>query len=102
MLPPPPRSTLFPSTTLFRSISASLASAWPSRIPREQWPCRSSRGIRDRSEEHTSELQPLTNLVCRPLLEKKNLRNCHRLVPRATRHGRGGVRHADPLRRRSH
>src|SRR5262249_60906541 len=68
MIRRPPRSTLFPYTTLFRSMSfcrhiqaraaylASLPAARPSRL---------------RSEEHTSELQSLTNLVCRLLLEKK-------------------------------
>src|SRR5438093_8202302 len=79
---PPPRSTLFPYTTLFRSIK-----------PRRSVPLTTSRGCRIRqfsvtalkcgsiprrrpcsrlrSEEHTSELQSLTNLVCRLLLEKK-------------------------------
>src|SRR5438093_9755616 len=64
----PPRSTLFPYTTLFRSErqtvrSRSLAHRFRSLRGR-------SNG-RWRSEEHTSELQSLTNLVCRLLLEKK-------------------------------
>src|SRR6266853_5965106 len=61
MIRRPPRSTLFPYTTLFRS-----------GCPRAQCRCRSSpcRG-RSRSEEHTSELQSQSNLVCRLLLEKK-------------------------------
>src|SRR5436305_11930422 len=75
MIPPPPRSTLFPYTTLFRS----------SRRCRR---CRSSdidlhrrkrvaRGGDQRSEEHTSELQSRPQLVCRLLLEKKNAkRSC--------------------------
>src|SRR5947199_6612928 len=60
MIRRPPRSTLFPYTTLFRS-----------------WPCHFSAGAfppcpgRRRSEEHTSELQSLRHLVCRLLLEKK-------------------------------
>src|SRR3989339_1921882 len=66
MIRRPPRSTLFPYTTLFRSLPKTGCavtpcrpfSARPSRIPR-------------RSEEHTSELQSLTNIVCRLLLEKK-------------------------------
>src|SRR5262249_61040663 len=89
MIRPPPRSTLFPYTTLFRSgrwISGPPASchpiARPSRVaglrlssppfwrPRARPPPGVHRR-RDRSEEHTSELQSLTNLVCRLLLEKK-------------------------------
>src|SRR2546427_1356371 len=81
MIRRPPRSTLFPYTTLFRS---------PNREP--TLPCRklntsgqSFRGQRnrsvathcwlssERSEEHTSELQSQSNLVCRLLLEKKNI-----------------------------
>src|SRR5829696_9937388 len=60
----PPRSTLFPYTTLFRSRAAAAAARGPCRH-------RQSRPRRTRSEEHTSELQSLTNLVCRLLLEKK-------------------------------
>src|SRR5688572_32721858 len=87
MIRRPPRSTLFPYTTLFRSSSA-LSSAW-----RRKWsthPSRSSmaafsfrgRAIHRlsilepiRSEEHTSELQSQSNLVCRLLLEKKKNKN---------------------------
>src|SRR5437016_14539571 len=72
MIRRPPRSTLFPYTTLFRSrvsqdkvISVSLAV----HVHRER-ECRRRSGHK-RSEEHTSELQSLTNLVCRLLLEKK-------------------------------
>src|SRR5579859_1519120 len=66
MIRPPPRSTLFPYTTLFRSWS-------PSRIPRDRADARGSRPTMPdrRSEEHTSELQSQSNLVCRLLLEKK-------------------------------
>src|SRR5262245_63125717 len=67
LLPRPPRSTLFPYTTLFRSPTG-----W--RAPRSSCPLTSSRrrGIAARrSEEHTSELQSLRHLVCRLLLEKK-------------------------------
>src|SRR5262249_62018461 len=90
LLPPPPRPPLFPYTTLFRSRSAppgaspqarsarSSGATWPTssrptpntrRPPsgRSRWSC----FARSRSEEHTSELQSLTNLVCRLLLEKK-------------------------------
>src|SRR2546425_8800076 len=84
MIRRPPRSTLFPYTTLFRSCEEidglvhlhgqnvadrSLAPAHFQRGASERsatfWPCR-------RSEEHTSELQSLAYLVCRLLLEKKN------------------------------
>src|SRR5438876_5433168 len=65
MIRRPPRSTLFPYTTLFRSQPAGCAG------PRSQ-PDRRRRGSRLlRSEEHTSELQSPVHLVCRLLLEKK-------------------------------
>src|SRR4029077_21297260 len=64
MIRRPPRSTLFPYTTLFRSGRAhdTLSFAFHMRRPRR---------LRPRSEEHTSELQSHLNLVCRLLLEKK-------------------------------
>src|SRR5205807_9740074 len=67
MIRRPPRSTLFPYTTLFRSRPQSGHAARPRRGPP------ASRRTRDpgRSEEHTSELQSPCNLVCRLLLEKK-------------------------------
>src|SRR5262245_66606378 len=75
MIRRPPRSTLFPYTTLFRS------SGGPRRCTRTATPARSGRSSwssprtlprrRARSEEHTSELQSLRHLVCRLLLEKK-------------------------------
>src|ERR1039457_7316418 len=64
MIRRPPRSTLFPYTTLFRSPGGYPAPA-PSRFPGAASQIRSSR-----SEEHTSELQSPCNLVCRLLLEK--------------------------------
>src|SRR2546430_5581720 len=71
MIRRPPRSTLFPYTTLFRSCGR-LRSAG-GRLPGPQ-PERAeaARGPYERSEEHTSELQSQSNLVCRLLLEKKN------------------------------
>src|SRR5947207_5836607 len=71
MIRRPPRSTLFPYTTLFRSVVCAFS---PSRSKR---PDRSSASIHStscwrRSEEHTSELQSHSDLVCRLLLEKKN------------------------------
>src|SRR5262249_61751181 len=92
MIPRPPRSTLFPYTTLFRSSRSKRASTVPSgqRVtffapgrfqPVDATPCGGIDGEKpmvkkkwdrlSRSEEHTSELQSLTNLVCRLLLEKK-------------------------------
>src|SRR5436309_5869263 len=70
MIRRPPRSTLFPYTTLFRSSRASRPRSRRTRIARCS-PCRSSPRAA-RSEEHTSELQSRENLVCRLLLEKKN------------------------------
>src|SRR6267378_6544973 len=68
MIRRPPRSTLFPYTTLFRSIHGHLAhrldAAAHARATRRA-------GRRARSEEHTSELQSRRDLVCRLLLEKK-------------------------------
>src|SRR4051812_49665375 len=95
MIRRPPRSTLFPYTTLFRSFAGlrfgreSLRSRLvfglvpvrrPIRsLPVKRWRARLSRVTRQepepfalRSEEHTSELQSHVNLVCRLLLEKKN------------------------------
>src|SRR2546426_9363821 len=69
MIRRPPRSTLFPYTTLFRSRSATISvvvRSFPSlscHLRVRKW--------QDRSEEHTSELQSPCNLVCRLLLEKK-------------------------------
>src|SRR5262245_65123134 len=72
MLRRPPRSTLFPYTTLFRSYRARAARRSPApaaRRSRERAPSTCDRAVR--SEEHTSELQSLRHLVCRLLLEKK-------------------------------
>src|SRR5438046_4154744 len=67
MIRRPPRSTLFPYTTLFRSCSERTMY----RILAAHQEVRERRNQLRRSEEHTSELQSLTNLVCRLLLEKK-------------------------------
>src|SRR6266496_6038704 len=64
MIRRPPRSTLFPYTTLFRS-NGRPRSPGKRRRPRHAWP------QAHRSEEHTSELQSRRDLVCRLLLEKK-------------------------------
>src|SRR2546426_6860192 len=82
MIRRPPRSTLFPYTTLFRSQHGEVRARHDRRHPRDEGrnrrrrvsaddePERVCRGRR-RSEEHTSELQSPCNLVCRLLLEKK-------------------------------
>src|SRR5438270_8802210 len=91
MIAPPPRSTLFPYTTLFRSSfgkassrgmslerRASFAGAWVRLLANSSGNSRGQQSSprpvamsRARSEEHTSELQSQSNLVCRLLLEKK-------------------------------
>src|SRR5262245_62248590 len=68
MMRRPPRSTLFPYTTLFRSTVKMPLSVLP-RPKAARKSC--AMGPRCRSEEHTSELQSLRHLVCRLLLEKK-------------------------------
>src|SRR2546425_2564220 len=76
MIRRPPRSTLFPYTTLFRSVNlmeeyfTELANAFVRGRLRQQ-EATVEHGISARSEEHTSELQSLAYLVCRLLLEKK-------------------------------
>src|SRR5438093_5191003 len=75
MIRRPPTSTLFPYTTLFRSGfesgSTTRQNTAHSPAPSSRAASSRSRGMVRRSEEHTSELQSLTNLVCRLLLEKK-------------------------------
>src|SRR5205809_2839930 len=86
MLRRPPRSTLFPYTTLFRSGGAHSAGHGRARLLPEERDGEKGRGRRSgpsalqnsascRSEEHTSELQSRLHLVCRLLLEKKNKKN---------------------------
>src|SRR5688572_31109551 len=95
MLRQPPRSTLFPYTTLFRSVQSQLRTAAHStmtlsalqmvllqtlshlklEIPLELTRQAVQVGEYNRSEEHTSELQSQSNLVCRLLLEKKKRNN---------------------------
>src|SRR5258706_6910511 len=96
MIRRPPRSTLFPYTTLFRSLRP-RRSHQPESVARAcetlrlvthgsrplfpllaRWPPSSQQREQRRSEEHTSELQSLTKLACRLLLEKKNPSKRHR------------------------
>src|SRR5437588_6124772 len=71
MIRRPPRSTLFPYTTLFRSGRAPRRAASASAATATTISGRSCCGATTRSEEHTSELQSHSDLVCRLLLEKK-------------------------------
>src|SRR2546422_7758076 len=83
MIRRPPRSTLFPYTTLFRSLTAGFVRAYAGRILNVHpslltaFPGLAAQrqaleyGVKLRSEEHTSELQSRLHLVCRLLLEKK-------------------------------
>src|SRR2546429_5954245 len=88
MIRRPPRSTLFPYTTLFRSATSQGIGCGrfvtPERVlaasPRERGPSGTrarSGNFGARSEEHTSELQSRLHLVCRLLLEKKKFRHAH-------------------------
>src|SRR2546428_9632789 len=83
MIRRPPRSTLFPYTTLFRS----KAEWFGSRLLPVRFAGGAPRVIADRSEEHTSELQSRSDLVCRLLLEKKKkIKTKHTIVrPISTR-----------------
>src|SRR2546426_8213250 len=92
MIRRPPRSTLFPYTTLFRSRPLAARPGVPDRHPR----CAGRRAVparrrrESRSEEHTSELQSPCNLVCRLLLEKKKTSSpalCRLLPPSQPSHG---------------
>src|SRR5690349_24030046 len=81
MIRRPPRSTLFPYTTLFRSAARGSTR---SRCPRPRAPAgRRRTSSTARSEEHTSELQSRRDLVCRLLLEKKKHKTRKRNIYRA-------------------
>src|SRR5260370_14203709 len=85
MIRRPPRSTLFPYTTLFRSCEPGAARVVPRRGERLLGGIdagdRRALGIDpSRSEEHTSELQSHLNLVCRLLLEKKKKKTIHKRI----------------------
>src|SRR5690242_21191197 len=90
MIRRPPRSTLFPYTTLFRSLSMLTSGACgpvttlPSRSRDSRLGTRDRSGMSlaeaRRSEEHTSELQSHVNLVCRLLLEKKKKKKKQKII----------------------
>src|SRR2546429_3721877 len=91
MIRRPPRSTLFPYTTLFRSAVVHAGAA--EELALDEGGLQSflvepgaerGRGLPDRSEEHTSELQSRLHLVCRLLLEKKKIRSQLTLSPNAS------------------
>src|SRR5260370_4969575 len=81
MIRRPPRSTLFPYTTLFRSAPACRLDRDKRKRPAETGSPLPKPDPRQRSEEHTSELQSHLNLVCRLLLEKKK-----KIAPRTSTH----------------
>src|SRR5258707_4231644 len=88
MIRRPPRSTLFPYTTLFRSAGGPVARALDRDQHRDaaqpatdRRAARSARRHLARSEEHTSELQSRQYLVCRLLLEKKKNKKASRINP---------------------
>src|SRR2546425_7805456 len=93
MIRRPPRSTLFPYTTLFRSLNRGgelgdgrRGPAPPHRLVAGEHQCGAqSLPLRERSEEHTSELQSLAYLVCRLLLEKKKKNAARRQLPETHR-----------------
>src|SRR5438132_7986335 len=91
MMRRPPRSTLFPYTTLFRSIVELVGPHFAHGkhdVARPRW-IRRFRPLELRSEEHTSELQSHSDLVCRLLLEKKKQTNNTVQAP-------SGQRRSDP------
>src|SRR2546429_6344367 len=85
MIRRPPRSTLFPYTTLFRSLTRRLVRAMGSDLCLETYPTAGTQFWFDleRSEEHTSELQSRLHLVCRLLLEKKKNQSTSRTTARS-------------------
>src|SRR5438477_6107999 len=81
MIRPPPRSTLFPYTTLFRSNEVNLRLYNDCAHALRAGLARDIAGCANRSEEHTSELQSHVNLVCRLLLEKKKTQTSQATAP---------------------
>src|SRR2546429_6364725 len=92
MIRRPPRSTLFPYTTLFRSLPKATLTAKTEKRGEFRLVTRAAIAVtrhvssaRARSEEHTSELQSRLHLVCRLLLEKKKISTVRDHLPRMTR-----------------
>src|SRR5438874_3295121 len=75
MIRRPPRSTLFPYTTLFRSVGTKSSTGTFGAVLKDP---NVARAVEERSEEHTSELQSRRDLVCRLLLEKKKKKKSQR------------------------
>src|SRR5258707_6463111 len=98
MIRRPPRSTLFPYTTLFRSRSIRLRTG--SLVVPTFMVLAPIGGAGIRSEEHTSELQSRQYLVCRLLLEKKN-EDRHRQLDHAVRNGAASLSSSNPVRNSS-
>src|SRR5438477_7532206 len=92
MLRRPPRSTLFPYTTLFRSIRSAGKTLSPGPLTLGRLLVGTVvlaliAAARRRSEEHTSELQSHVNLVCRLLLEKKKIKKHNNYIDEGPEHG---------------
>src|SRR5260370_5168144 len=83
MIRRPPRSTLFPYTTLFRSLPTETSVQRIILAEPRGFCAGVDRAVDARSEEHTSELQSHLNLVCRLLLEKKNKHHHSAITPDA-------------------
>src|SRR5690349_22222053 len=82
MIRRPPRSTLFPYTTLFRSVPSSSQHSRAARGAAHERLGRACEARGVRSEEHTSELQSRRDLVCRLLLEKKKIKKLQiKIIP---------------------
>src|SRR5437764_11187721 len=84
MIRRPPRSTLFPYTTLFRSCTKRIN--WRCRDSARRCKAGACGGLEQRSEEHTSELQSPMYLVCRLLLEKKKKKRKKTTKHKTTQH----------------
>src|SRR2546430_7235722 len=102
MIRRPPRSTLFPYTTLFRSAETSLPSTPGHLRLSPAWLLFAALALAVpiaplllRSEEHTSELQSQSNLVCRLLLEKKKKKNNHYVSTKVEQ--RSTMRHVESM-----
>src|SRR2546422_8362364 len=96
MIRRPPRSTLFPYTTLFRSAREAHAQGFDALVSYGG----DGTAMEIRSEEHTSELQSRLHLVCRLLLEKKKKRKQNVIAPRRINPAHCAIITREPLHRR--